>query len=108
MFKLKRTNTFPRKIEVRFPDQTVGVLDASLVMLDAEKFAALETDQELAEAVLHSPGPVMMEGATEPLPEDQARAAVLGDMCCVSAIVGEYLQATKQENLFRGKPGRRR
>lgn len=110
MFVVKKQITFTRKVRVEWPDNTSGTLTAEFRTIPQEELDDLmsEPDSVLVDRVLVSPGPVAQEGSNEPMPEEEARAAVMADTCSLSALAGEYLQATKGANFRRGKPGRSR
>ena len=108
MFKPKQSLEFSREVTVNWPDGTTGTLAASYRTVPHEELTELQSgsDLEFLDGVLISPGPVG-DAEGHKLPDDAALKMVYADTCAVSALVAEYINATKVDS-FRGPKSKRR
>ena len=108
MFQPKKSVTFERTVTVHWPDGSQGTIKPTFRTVEADEWDKIMdmTPRDAVDAVMVDPGPVG-DTAGNPMPEAEARAAVLSDTTAVDHLFADYMEV-KGQAFRRGKPGRRR
>lgn len=110
-FKKRKSNSIDRIVPVVMGDQSQGDLDINVAVITQREYEDVleQGDHALCKRILNKVNqPIEIEDSEEVIEGDEAKDLVLDDICCVSAICGDYIEAMKTKNFRNAGSSKRR